>query len=309
MKQILALFLTLLLAGFAFAASANTAASRTFEKTLSATGIAKLKLGNPVGSVHIKTGNAGAIKVRIKARHGGHVHFIFDWTWGDEPAHGVPKDLHLVSKRRGKTLTLCLVSKHENGCQVETKGHTRTVVPTSSSGHHRIVIGSHHHGWKADWTVVVPARLAVNLQLGVGDAKVKGVAGGLKSRIGVGHITAKLPHGPIDTHVGVGHIEADVGASDYGKVKLTAGVGHVNFEVNGDEVKTGYQHSFTSSEQSLTGSGSTAYTLEAGVGHVQLKLGVAGLHNMPVPTTTPASTSAPTSGAPATSAPAASTHE
>ncbi|MDN5864142.1 MAG: hypothetical protein L0I62_02845 [Gammaproteobacteria bacterium] len=307
----------------ALATGANAEVSRSFEKTVPAAGVTRLKLDNVVGDVHVTATDTNAIKVKVKVKPGNHAHFIFDWVQGDQPANELPKDLHLITNTADGTLTLCLASmQRETGdCAIEAANAASSARKSAD-----VVItpmgtfktdGS-NQGWKANWTIVVPARLSVVLKLGVGDLEIRGIAGGLSVKIGVGDIDARLPRGPVTAEIGVGDIDAAIAASDYGNVQLTAGVGDITFQVEGQEVRRGYEHHFTASQQSLTGSGTTDYKVEAGVGDIDLKLGVPGLTfpaipaSVPSMTTTPAATSrvqspTPAAAPPTTSAPAPST--
>jgi len=208
--------------------------------------------------VHIRTADTDRIQVKVHATSGGEGHFIFHWTTGTSSgaaeAGGLPKDLHLVAQRNGETLALCLTgdaSRHE----------------CNNSG----VEGS---GWKANWELVVPARLHLELHGGVISGTVRGVAGGVTAHVGVGKLQLALPRGPVTARVGVGKLEVRVASADYGSVHLTAGVGNTHFQVGDRTIKAGYRHEFTSSGQETTGPGTTTYDLKAGTGEVTLHLGV-----------------------------------
>ncbi|MGH8160571.1 MAG: hypothetical protein ACRESR_00175 [Gammaproteobacteria bacterium] len=309
MKPIVALLAALpfAVASFAVHAAATPAAgpaSRNFAATVPAAALTRVRINALVGDVHVRVGAANAVRVRLHAEPGNHAHFIFDWTYG-RSASALPASLHLVSRRAGGVLLLCLASRHANGCRVNVNAPSAKTKNGGSSGGHTTVVSpfgnvvvngnGSHTGWKANWTVTLPARLALKLDLAVGDGEIKGVGGGVNAQIGVGHLNAELPRGPVSANVGVGHIEAEVGSADYGPVNLTSGVGHVEFDVNGVRITSGFEHHVTASSQKLTGSGTTAYTLQSGVGHVTLKLGVKGLPSLPPSAvSTPQATSAPT---------------
>lgn len=312
MKTLFALCVALSLAALSapiFAANAN---SHSFEKTVPAAGISRLDLEGSVGEVHIKAADTDTIKVKAEAKPGNHIHFIFDWTVGNKPAGQLPEGLHLVMASANGTLTPCLtVVPGNSGCSAE-------LAASSSSAQHstsvtigplgNVRVNNSNHSWKADWTIVVPAHLAVKLKLNVGSAEVQGIAGGLSAKINVGHLNATLPRGPIDAKVDVGHIDAKVGSADYGPVKLQSNIGDTTFSVHG-------RHIATPQKQTLHGSGETSYTLTTNIGHIGLELGVAGLSKMPpvktpVTSTSPAptTTAAPASVAVPTTAPVAASN-
>lgn len=255
------------------ASDGKTNATQAFKSTLPAAGIDKLKLEVKVGQVTIKTSKADSVDIKSVATASEQMHFIFHWTMGNG-ADKLPPDLHLVTHREGDTLVVGLASKGEK-LDVEAGSGG-----TSGGGINIHVNGGSHPGWKSDWTIVLPARLAVDLVVGVGKARIDGLAGGLRAKVGVGKLDAWLPQGPIDANVGVGSVKAWVRSDDYGTVALSSGVGPVEFDVRGKRNETGYNKEFTSAKQSLTGPGKTAYKLTTGVGHVELKVGVKSLKPM-----------------------------
>lgn len=249
--------------------------TRTFTQTVSAAGLTSVALDATVGDIRVTTADTDTVSIKAAAEPGSRMHFIFDWTTGPA-ANKLPADLHLIAARKGSRLVIGLATA------AGTASLPASAASAASAGHHIIIIGgnsygSGEHSWKADWTLVLPTRLALELNTGVGKATVSGVGGGVQAKIGVGKLDLRLPRGPMDATVGVGNVEAAIGSADYGKVSLAAGVGHVSFEVNGHTIRTGYQHHFTSAEQKLNGPGKTAYKLKAGVGHVNLRLGVKNL--------------------------------
>ncbi len=250
--------------------SNGNADTRAFNRTLPAAGINKVKFEVKVGRISVSTSKADSVNIKSVATASEQMHFIFHWTVGNG-SEKLPAGLHLVTHREGDTLIVGLASKDEK-LDIESGSEG-----TSSGGVDIHINGRSHPGWKSDWTVVLPARLALDLVVGVGKARIDGLAGGLRAKVGVGKLDAWLPRGPIDANVGVGDIKAYVRGDDYGNVSLSAGVGHVDFYVHGRQNQTGYNKEFTSAKQSLTGPGKTAYKLTAGVGHVELKVGVKSL--------------------------------
>lgn len=261
---------------FAAQPSANkAAATKTFSTTTPAAGLTGVKLTAGVGTVHVTTSNADSVRIKVAAEPGNHMHFIFDWTTGPS-ANTLPAGLHLVTRREGAQLVVNLATGAGSAAPAAASadsGHDKTTFNING----RSYTAGDNSGWKTDWTVMLPKRLALDLTLGVGKADVNGVAGGVHAKVGVGKLDIALPQGPINANAGVGKIKAFVASADYGKVKLTAGVGHVEFDVNGQRNKTGYEKHFTAAEQRVDGTGKTAYTLKSGVGDVKLELGVKDL--------------------------------
>ncbi len=261
---------------FAAQPSGNTGdMTRTFSKTIPAVGLTGVKLTAQVGTIRVVTANTDTVSIKAVAESGSHMHFIFDWTTGSSTTR-IPTDLHLVTRREGTRLIVSLATSASPATTSASPAGSTASGNDTTSYNFNINIGS-NSGWKADWTVVLPARLALDLTIGVGKAKVTGVKGGLQAQIGVGKLHAQLPQGPVNATVGVGKIKIFITNANYGKVKLTAGVGDVKFGVGGHPNDSGYEKHFTAADQQVNGRGKTAYTLKAGVGHVDLELGVKNL--------------------------------
>lgn len=291
MKTSIALCMSILFVAVslpAFADNANTESSRRFEKTVPAAGLNRLKLHNAVGEVHIKAADTDSVKIKVTAKPGSHAHFIFDWTTGSEPAGELPEGLHLVAAQADGTLVPRLVAAPSAGTASSSGASNSVAIGLFGTTR----VNGLEHNWKADWTIVVPARLAVKLKVNVGSAKIHGIAGGLTAKINIGSLKTKLPRGPIHAKVNIGKIEADVGSAGYDRVNLSANVGDTVFRINGRNVNTG-------KNQQLHGHGEADYTLKTNIGSVELNLGVDALaapptHAIPAPATL--------------SAPAASSH-
>lgn len=312
MKRIFALLAALSLASPALAARPTATpaahpATRSFAATIPAAALTEVRIGVRVGDVDIRTRATGALKVRVRAAPGGHGHFIFDWTYGQSRGT-LPADLHLAAQRRDATLFLCLASRTTGGCAMNLDVPSSGAEGAGARADRAIVVSpfgskvlssgqESRDSWESHWVVTLPARLALALNIGVGDADVGGVAGGLTAGIGVGDLDAELPRGPVAADVGVGDIDVRIGSADFGPVDLSAGVGSVAFHVNGKRIARGYEHHVTGADQSLSGAGATAYSLAAGIGDVELTLGVEGLSALP-----PTAASAPQTAPPATPA-------
>src|SRR5699024_983684 len=209
------------------ATPAANPASRNFAATIPAAGLTRVRLGAMVGQVHVRAGATNAVKIRVHAEPHGQGHFIFEWTYGPS-TNTLPAGLHLVSRRVDGTLYLCLASKRANGCKLNVKAPSaktknagvqkgRTIVINPFSGQ-VAANGGNHPGWESDWTITLPARLALKLDLDVGKADIAGVVGGVNAQVDVGKLDATLPRGPLAGSVDVGSIEAEVGSADYGAV-------------------------------------------------------------------------------------------
>lgn len=233
-------------------AAATAGVPRLVSTAIPATGLKSLELTVRVGALRIIAADTDSIKVKVQVVRGDQGHFIFTWSSGSGSG-SLPAALHLVARRDGTTLRLCLAPETCENSNADVNG-----------------LG----GWKANWEIVVPKRFHVTLNGGVLDAHVRGIAGGLDSEIGVGNLHASLPNGPVSAKLGVGKVDVAVTSPDYGPVDLATGVGAASFSVEGTKITSGFHREFTSSNQQTNGTGTTAYDIKTGTGAITLRLGV-----------------------------------
>ena len=100
------------------------------------------------------------------------------------------------------------------------------------------------------WTVALPAKMALQLNLGVGEVKLLGVSGDITADIGVGSFSATVP------------------VADYGTIALNAGVGEVSLH----DATPSYEDShLTGGELSYQGTGSRQINVTVGVGEAAVR--------------------------------------
>lgn len=92
--------------------------------------------------------------------------------------------------------------------------------------------------FKERWTIAVPARFAADLELGVGQMTIRGVAGGVDASVDVGDLTIEVPGGAIEGSVDVGDLELRTEATGSGDISLEADVGDVDLELGGRRIRT-----------------------------------------------------------------------
>jgi len=105
------------------------------------------------------------------------------------------------------------------------EGDRLVLAAESTSSNWNISLFGSHYAY-LDLQVDVPATLAVELEVGSGDAKVANVAQ-LDARVGSGDLQIKGVRGRFDAHVGSGDIKAD----DVGETHV-ASIGSGDFTVN-----------------------------------------------------------------------------
>lgn len=215
---------------------ATAARNRTIEETVSARGIESLVLDTGVGDVELLTHDADTVEIEVLLipRRGG----LFSSLASAERA---VERATLESRRQDDRLEL----------QIDADG----------SGDDR--------RFEERWTVTMPARLAVSLELGVGDLTIRGVAGGVDAELGVGDADLEIPAGDVSLELGVGDARVTAPATAYGMVDCSGGVGDSRIDVAGRKI-TG--DGFMGHSVSWRGDGPGTIEIEAGVGDARVIL-------------------------------------
>jgi len=217
------------------AAPVSAGAPRILNGTVAAAGVESVRLDAGVGDVEIiADGTAAeiAIEVKLKPRRGG----FFS---------------SLKQAQRE-------VDEAELRMDV-SKGILRLEVETDSDDRH----------FEETWTIEVPAGLEFNLDLGVGDVDVRGLAGRLTAEIGVGDLTAERVSGDLDIDIGVGDATITATAADYGSVDGSGGVGDARLTVRGNKISSS---GFVGKSAEWTGDGAHSIKISTGVGDAEVTL-------------------------------------
>lgn len=119
------------------------------------------------------------------------------------------------------------------------------------------------------WTIRLPARLAVELDLGLGDVTVTGLRGGTDFEVGVGDVTLDAVSGDLFIEVGVGDVTVNAESADYGNVEASGGVGDSQLRVRGERVNS---EGMVGHSASWQGDGSHRLEIEVGVGKARVTL-------------------------------------
>ncbi len=119
------------------------------------------------------------------------------------------------------------------------------------------------------WTVELPAGLGLDLDLGVGDVEVRGVAGGVRLDLGVGDATVEVADGDVDADLGVGDLEITAPLAAVGAVDGGTGVGEARLHLPERSVEG---RGTVSKRVSWTGDGPGRVSADVGVGDVVVTL-------------------------------------
>lgn len=207
---------------------------RTLTDTMSAEGIDLISIEAGVGSLDIEAGSDDDISIEIvlKPRRGG---FFSSMKRAQEEVDAARIESEVV----GGKLYLEVYSE---------------------SGDRR---------FEERWALRVPARLAAEAELGVGDISVIDIEGGVEIDVGVGEVEVEVASGDIVVELGVGDVEVIAPAASYGHVEVAAGVGDADIRVDGENVVDG---GFVGHSGSWTGTGEFQIEVEVGVGDVEVEL-------------------------------------
>ena len=119
------------------------------------------------------------------------------------------------------------------------------------------------------WTIHMPARLAFELDFGVGDVRIRDLAGGINLDAGVGDVTLQVAGGRVKVEVGVGDIDVRAPTGAYGSAEASAGVGDATVTVRGHSTDRG---GFIGGSASWHGDGRDDISVEVGVGDASVVL-------------------------------------
>jgi len=119
------------------------------------------------------------------------------------------------------------------------------------------------------WEVQLPSRCGVEIEAGVGNVTMQGIAGGAKLELGVGSVKMDAPDGDIFVDLGVGDAVVTAVAASYGPVKASGGVGDARIKAAGDRVEG---EGFVGHSASWVGSGRHRIQVEVGVGDAHVTL-------------------------------------
>lgn len=123
--------------------------------------------------------------------------------------------------------------------------------------------------FEEQWTVHVPSRLGLELDVGVGDVKANGLNGGILMDIGVGEVRVEVSAGDVLIDVGVGGADVKAPAQAYGSVKAEGGVGDARIKTPDERIEG---EGFVGHSASWVGDGSHRIEIEVGVGEAAVIL-------------------------------------
>ncbi len=231
-----------LIAGVAvlfLASNAVAGGERVLEHRQPAKGIRTLSLDTGVGDVTVTTGDGDEIvaRVTLKPRRGG-----FPFFGSSSKGRRQVEAARLEARQSGELLELGIAG------------------------------GGKDRRFEENWEVTVPSRLALDLDIGVGDVQVTGVSGGVTVDGGVGDIEIEVPGGNITVDAGVVDVRISIPADAVDIVELDGGVGDCTIHTP-DGVVRGKS---LGCDASWRGRGTASIDVDSGVGDVDIVCTEAG---------------------------------
>lgn len=226
--------LALILAAGTAMPAAAAAGSRTLTTSVPAASLDRVSIEAGVGEVHVTGGSADEVQVTVvlTPRRGG----LFS------------------SLRRGEAeVAAATLGQDVEGAEL-----------------HLTVNGpSDDRRFEEEWTVELPERLLIRVELGVGEASLRNTMGGVELHIGVGDGRIEALAGDVNAEVGVGDLTVRGPADAYGPVTCSSGVGDATIQAAGRTFSGG---GFVGKSAEWRSTGESTMELETGVGDVEVTL-------------------------------------
>jgi len=207
---------------------------RTLSETFDATGVEELSIEAGVGRLDVAAGSDDEISIQIalKPRRGG---FFSSMKRSQEEVDAAEITSEII-------------------------GGKLYVEVSSDSGDRR---------FEERWSVRMPARLALEAELGVGDVRIDGVEGGVEIDVGVGDVEVEVSRGDVSIELGVGDADIWGLVTSYRSVEASGGVGGADIRVRGEDIS---ESGFVGHRSSWTGDGESEIDVEVGVGDATIRL-------------------------------------
>lgn len=222
---------------------AQAAGPRTLSADIPAAGVNRLVLNLGVGRAVISASPDDQVHVRVTLRQ-KQQHFLWFFHWMSSGSAREIAAANLSRQRSGDSLSLGIeyAGRPDNG------------------------------DLKQDWTVELPARLAVDAIMKVGQLTIGGVTGGINARLSVGQLDIDAPRGPVTGAVDVGEIRVHSASPQPGNLSLSSNIGEVALYVNGKYARHAGEHNGLGHRIRLPGSGPDNMKLSVNVGEVNLRI-------------------------------------
>ncbi len=123
--------------------------------------------------------------------------------------------------------------------------------------------------FEENWSITIPATVAVKLNHGVGDVDIRGSDSGVEIDSGVGEVRVEVAKGDISIDLGVGTAVVRSVAAPYASAEGTGGVGDARLTIRGEKISSG---GFVSHSATWEGDGTFHIEVSVGVGDAVITL-------------------------------------
>ncbi len=189
------------------------AASRVIERDLPAAGIESLRLQGGNGSLRVTAGDGERLGIRVE---------LSPKRWTDtKPLRSIRSWFLSSSYDKDEDLMAAI----RLDLEPLSEGRLSVGLTPAGSGRKDRV--------SEEWTLVVPARLAVRARMDYAEIEIAGVAGGIDIGAGAGSIEVDVPRGDLRVELTVGDVEVRNGSGSVGDVELRSVVGSTRLVLNG----------------------------------------------------------------------------
>lgn len=199
----LMLLSSLALAGLAQAADDT---ERRFNATHDAADIQTVELEANVGQVRMETTDEDKVIVEVTVTPDDDD----DWFGHSERVLERIRKAELKHELRGSTLVLSLD------------------YPRNRNGDDDI---------EEEWLIRMPARMAADVNLNVGELEIRGLAGGVSAEVNVGELDINVERGDVSAEVNVGELSIVSRTDSPGEFDLSVNVGDARLRINGESIE------------------------------------------------------------------------
>lgn len=123
--------------------------------------------------------------------------------------------------------------------------------------------------FEENWSITLPANVALKLSHGVGDIDIRGPEAGVEIESGVGEVRVEVGGGEVSIELGVGTAFVRAPAADYASAEGAGGVGDARITARGEKISGG---GFVSHSATWEGDGTFHIEVSVGVGDAVITL-------------------------------------
>ena len=216
---------------------------RTLQADIPTTGLSKVAFELGVGEVHVTGSNDDQVHLRVTIREKSEERFL--WF------------VHLRNHANARSIADAAIAQQVHDGVL----HLSLSYPDSDED----------SNFKQDWDLEVPARLALDARMKVGDLVIGDVAKGVDAHLDVGELALDVPGGPLHAEVNVGEIRAKSGSAAHGRIDLSSKIGDASLFMSGGETGS-HERGGLGNHVTLDGKGADEVSLSINIGEVSLHL-------------------------------------